>query len=320
MRMTVQGAFTLFCLYVGYRFHNYFLWMTEKTEVFIPKPPSVEAFLPISALMAAKRFFMTGQWDTVHPAGLTIFFAILLMALLFRKGFCGYICPVGFLSALLERFGQRAGLTRAMPDLPHPAVRVLQSAKYLLLAAFLYFILIGMPLREIEAFLASPYNLVADAKMLAFFTGPSGTSLMVLAGLATFSLIIRNAWCRFLCPYGALLGLLALASPVAVSRDAGRCISCRRCTRVCPSGIRVDSRRRMDTPECIGCAACVESCPVPDCLSVRAFGLRLPVRSVALGSVGTLLAFYLWAVTTGHWASDIPPAMLRKLHMMQFGG
>ncbi|GFM35865.1 hypothetical protein DSM19430T_05490 [Desulfovibrio psychrotolerans] len=318
--MAVQGAFTLFCLYAGYRFHSYFLWMTDKTDTFTPKPPSVEAFLPISALMAAKRFFMTGQWDTVHPAGLTIFFAILLTALLFRKGFCGYICPVGFLSALLERLGQRTGLTRTMPNLPHPAAVLLRGPKYLLLAAFLYFILIGMPLREIEAFLASPYNLVADAKMLAFFTSPSRTSLIVLAALAAFSLVLRNAWCRFLCPYGALLGLLALASPVAVSRDAGRCISCRRCTRACPSGISVDSRRRMDTPECIGCAACAEACPVPDCLSLRAFGLRLPVWSVALGSAGVLFALYLWAVSTGHWVSDIPPAMLRRLHIMQFGG
>ena len=37
-------------------------------------------------------------------------------------------------------------------------------------------------------------------------------------------------------------------------------------------------------------------------------------------AVVVLLGAYAWAVYTGHWTSEIPPAMLRRFHMIQFGG
>ncbi|HCG04343.1 MAG TPA: 4Fe-4S ferredoxin, partial [Desulfovibrio sp.] len=95
VRLGVQAAYAIFLLYAGWRFVLYVRWAMGETEDFVPKPPSVEGFLPISALIAFKRLLFTGQWDPVHPAGLFIFMAVLGMAVLLRKGFCGYICPVG---------------------------------------------------------------------------------------------------------------------------------------------------------------------------------------------------------------------------------
>ncbi|MEJ2246406.1 MAG: 4Fe-4S binding protein [Acidobacteriota bacterium] len=103
LRTTVQACFTLFCIFVGYRFYCFYLWTLDRSETFVSRPPSVEGFLPISALLGLKRLALTGQWDPVHPAGLTIFIAALAIAFLFRKGFCGWICPVGFVSNLLEK-------------------------------------------------------------------------------------------------------------------------------------------------------------------------------------------------------------------------
>lgn len=317
LRFSIQAAFTLFCLYVGYRFYGYVTWMTGKSEIMVPKPPSVEAFLPISALMAAKRFFMTGLWDTIHPAGLTLFLAFVLMAALFRKGFCAYICPVGFVSSCVERVGRRLKLSR---DLPPLAARLLSVAKYLMLGRFMWFIVFTMPLAGINGFLNAPYNMVADAKMLQFFLSPTTTTLAVVFGLAVISLVIRNAWCRFLCPYGALLGLASLCSPVTVTRDAAKCISCKACRRICPSGVPVDTRTHMNTPECMGCTACIEACPVDTCMQVRALSRPVPYWTIALGTVALLLAAYIWARMTGHWESAMPLNMLRRLHMMQLGG
>jgi hypothetical protein len=72
LRFAAQAGFTLFCLYAGYRFYGYYLWMMDQSETFVARPPSVEAFLPISALLGLKRFVLTGRWDEIHPAGLTI--------------------------------------------------------------------------------------------------------------------------------------------------------------------------------------------------------------------------------------------------------
>ncbi|OBQ56194.1 4Fe-4S binding protein [Halodesulfovibrio spirochaetisodalis] len=315
IRRVVQCFFLFFCLFIGYRLFQHFLWATGQSSVFIPKPPSVEAFLPISALMAAKRFILTQKWDMIHPAGLTLFFAFIWMSLLFRKGFCGYICPVGFVSNLVEQFGRKLKLQK---ELPVKMERILSIPKYLLLAGFGYFILIKMSTRQIESFLTIPYNYVADSKMLAFFTAPSITTLLVLAVLTILSLFIRNFWCRFLCPYGALLGLCSAFSPTAITRDATSCISCGKCRKICPSAIHVDERISVHSPECIGCTECVGVCPVKGCLTVRAFNKRVPFTTIAIGSLCILLTFYAVAVFTGHWYADTPPQLIQKFHMMIF--
>ena len=317
LRRGIQGAFAVFLAWVGYNFYLYVLWATGQSQTFTPKPPSVEGFLPISELMAARRLFETGQWDAVHPAGLTLFLAIALMALLFRKGFCGYICPVGFVSNLLGCLGQRLGLSRTPPRRVELA---LQALKYIPLALLCYFSLIAMGVDEINAFMGAPFNMVADSSMLFFFLRASATTLLIVGVIVAASLVVRNAWCRFLCPYGAFLGILALASPVAVRRNAATCISCRRCQRACPSAIAVHKQARVNSPECLGCTACIEACPQKDCLQLSAGGSRVPFWTVAAGCIVVLLGAYVWAVYTGHWTSEIPQAMLRRFHMIQFGG
>ena len=317
LRRGIQAAFAVFLTWVGYNFYLYVQWATGKSQTFTPKPPSVEGFLPISELMAARRLIETGQWDVVHPAGLTLFLAIALMALLFRKGFCGYICPVGFVSNLLGRLGERLGLNRTPPRKLELA---LQAIKYIPLALLGYFSLLAMSMDEIEAFMGVPFNMVADSSMLFFFLRASTTTLIVVGVIVAASLVVRNAWCRFLCPYGAFLGLFALASPVAVRRNAATCTSCRRCQRVCPSAIAVHQKTRVNSPECLGCTACIEACPQNDCLHLAAAGRRVPFWTVAAGCLVVLLGAYVWAVYTGHWTSEIPPAMLRRFHMIQFGG
>ena len=317
LRRGIQGAFAVFLVWVGWNFYLHVQWATGKSLTFTPKPPSVEGFLPISELMAARRLFETGMWDVVHPAGLTLFLAIALMALLFRKGFCGYICPVGLASNLLGRLGERLGLNR---NPPRTLELALQAIKYIPLALLCYFSLFAMSVDEIDAFMGAPFNMVADSSMLFFFLRASATTLIVVGVIVAASLVVRNAWCRFLCPYGAFLGILALVSPVAVRRNADACTSCRRCQRACPSAIAVHHKARVNSPECLGCTACIEACPQKDCLQLSAAGSRVPFWTVAAGCLVVLFAAYLWAVSTGHWTSEIPPAMLRRFHMIQFGG
>ena len=315
LRRVIQCLFFYFFFFIGYRLYLHFLWAVGSSSEFIPKPPSVEAFLPISALMAAKRFILTSKWDMVHPAGLTLFFAFIWMAFFFRKSFCGYICPVGFVSNLTEQIGRKFHLQK---EIPPKVERLLFIPKYIILAGFMYFIVIKMSARQIESFLTLPYNYVADSKMLAFFLAPSATTLIVIAVLTVLSLFIRNFWCRFLCPYGALLGLCSTFSPTAITRDPETCIGCGKCQKNCPSAIHVDKKITIHSPECIGCAECVGVCPVQNCLSVRTLNKKVPVTTIALGGVGILLLFYSIAMLTGHWYSEATPELIRKFHMIIF--
>ena len=77
-----------------------------------------------------------------------------------------------------------------------------------------------MSVEGIRAFLESPYGVIADVKMLNLFRLMGVTTAVVLGFLAVASVFVQNFWCRYLCPYGALTGLLALLSPLRIRRDA----------------------------------------------------------------------------------------------------
>ena len=63
LHRAVQYVFLFFFAYVGFRFYAYAQWAMGASADYVPKPASVEAFLPISSLLAAKRFIFTGEFS-----------------------------------------------------------------------------------------------------------------------------------------------------------------------------------------------------------------------------------------------------------------
>jgi polyferredoxin len=305
VRAAVQAAYLLFLVVVGLEFARFFAQVKAGGALTAARPPAVEAFLPISALLGLKRFLLTRYWDEVHPAGLVILVAAIATAFVARKAFCSWVCPVGALSRAVEWLGRRTAWRRRWPAVPRWLDLPASGLKYLLLAFFVWTVA-SMPLEAVEQFLASPYNVVADAKMLLLFRDPSGTTLAVLGGLVVLSLVVKHAWCRWLCPYGALLGIASYLSPLAVRRDPATCNDCRACTRACPVEIQVHARLRVVTPECTGCLSCVSACTVPDCLGVAAPRRRsVPPWLLPAAALGTMLGPWAIARATGFWETSL---------------
>ncbi|MFW5498377.1 MULTISPECIES: 4Fe-4S binding protein [unclassified Maridesulfovibrio] len=314
LRDSIQCAMTLFCIWVGYRFYLFYQWMIGNSDVAVTKPGAVEGFLPISSLLSLKQLFTKGIFDEVHPAGLTIFIAILVMSLIMRKGFCGYLCPVGFIHNLLNKIGRKIGKIITVKGKIEFGMLI---PKYIALAFFIIAIF-KMGGRELDAFIHSPYNFTAEAKMMLFFTDMSMTAALIVGAILILGIFIPYFWCRFLCPYGALLGIIAKVSPIAVKRDEEKCISCGKCNKACPGGIEVDRKQTINSPECVGCTQCINACPVDDCLNVtdRLSRVKLPWYVIAAGSLVILLVYYAAAKFTNHWDSPYPLEMLRKYYMM----
>jgi len=304
-RHLVQAGLLLTVLLIGLQFTRWVHGL-EVGGAVGTRPPGVEGFLPIAALLALRHLLATGTIHPVHPAGLAILLAVLATGLLAKKAFCSWLCPVGTLSEALaglsrRLFGRVLGLPRVI-DLP------LRSLKYLLLAFFAWAVFVTMDSQAVADFLDSPYNRVADIKMLYFFERLSLLGATVLALLVVLSVLVPYFWCRYLCPYGALLGAASLLSPLKVTRDAGSCIDCGLCTKACPSRLPVERLARVRSDECFGCLSCVAACPVTRALRVETpRPWRRGVRPAAFAAVVVVLFVggTLLARASGHWRNAV---------------
>jgi len=268
----------------------------------VPRPESVDAFLPIGALVALKNLALNGVMDTTHPAALVLLLAFLGTSFLLRRGICGWVCPAGTLSEAVSMAGERLlGRTLSLPSFLDSTLRLL---KYLILLFFLKLVLIDMPAEAAAAFLQSPYYKVVDAKLLDFWLEPGRTTLAFLVVLLVLTLLIRNFWCRYLCPYGALLGILAMLGLAEVRREERTCTGCGRCTHACSAGIEVHTKSRVRTPECMGCMKCITTC------RVGALRMSLAGRTLAPATFAALLMLLLFipvllAELLGYWHSGV---------------
>lgn len=304
-RSSVQAAFVLLCIWIGIEFHFFMKWgMSGGTEQFFERPPGVEGFLPISALMGILHWLYSGTLNTIHPAGTVILVSFIVIGLMMKKAFCSWMCPVGTLSESLWMLGQklfkRNFTVWRWLDFP------LRSIKYLLLFFFVYSI--GtMSVMDLETFINSPYNKVADIKMYLFFAEITPFALYTILGLMLASVFIKNFWCRFLCPYGALLGLSGMLAPFRITRIKESCIDCELCTKVCPSNIKVHKLGQVWSDECTSCMRCVEECPVKETLILRTKEKSATVQPWVFGVlvVGTFIAVTGLGMLTGYWQNSV---------------
>jgi polyferredoxin len=236
--------------------------------------------------------------------------SFLIISILFRKAFCSWLCPIGTISEGLWKFGRKYLGNWRIPrwiDIPF------RGLKYLLLSLFLYAVA-GMSTAAIGAFMGSPYGLVADVKMLNFFRFMGQTAAITIAAITALSILFQNFWCRYLCPYGALMGLASLVSPSSIRRDTDSCVDCTKCAKACPSLLPVDKLLTVRSAECTACMECVAVCPARDALRMSFTQRRgLPPWALAAGIAFVFFATVLLSKYAGWWETHIPGELYQHL-------
>lgn len=299
-RWFVKGIFFALFAWLVSRLLAFAAWARGEGP-FVPRPESVAGILPVGHFTSFFGWIKGGGWDTLLPAGLVIIFGALAVSLLFKRGFCAWICPVGTMWETAAAIGRRMiGNTIRLPKWLDIAGRGL---RYMIGFAFFGFVAM-VPLSESVGFRQLPYMWVADIKIIEGFANPVYIVVVLLAFVV--SMLLGPVWCRYLCPLGALYSLVGLASPCAVRRDEDSCIDCSRCNKACHAFVDVQHASTVRAAECDGCMDCVKACPVEGCLEARvAGGPRIKAWVWPLLVVAVWFAIVGTAQLTGNWKTTI---------------
>ena len=264
-----------------------------------------------------------------HSAGWYVLGIILLFGVVLGRTICGWLCPLGLIQELLNRI--------PTPKLRKSRVtRALSWLKYVLLAVFVialplwYGLRYDLPLPGFCKYIC-PAGTFEGAMGLLSNTMPVNTGyfsmlgilftrkfvIMLVIGLAC--VFCYRAFCRFLCPLGAIYGLFNRFNIIGVKVDQGRCNHCGACVRACGMDVR-----RVGDHECINCGKCMDACS-QGAISIKAgkITLKAPAKGCAddgpeapqkrrkLGRIlwGIALAVLCFAVL---WFNVLDPAVKKE--------
>ncbi len=264
-------------------------WIVWSKAVAGPGSASAEAFCPFGGFETAWTWITTGATVShVHTANLVLAGVVVVLALIGRGFFCGWLCPLGSIqeairasaravtsrSTWMRRAGRAIGAR--MPWWPR-VDHVLRYGRYVVLVWAVGGAAITgvMVFREVD-----PWN-----ALLSVAEFEISTAFVILVAVLALSLFVDRPFCRYACPLGAVQGLIGQASPVAVQRNADASLGCRICNDACPMAIEVNRATRVTDTACIGCLECIAACPSQDALALTVtFPTRIPVRSADIPS------------------------------------
>ncbi len=214
---------------------------------------NAERWCPFGGVEAAYTYATEG--NLVCSLGVSNFYilgAVLLMTLLLRRAFCGYVCPIGAISEWLQGGARRLGLRPRR--VPYKLDRALSLLKYAVLAIILFITWRAAEL-HFRAFDPCYALLSRHGEDITFW------AYVVAGAIVLGSLFVMVPFCRWLCPLAAVLNPFSRFGLTRVHRTAHTCIDCGVCARACPMGIQVDRAGPVTAARCTSCFECVDACP-----------------------------------------------------------
>jgi len=283
------------------------------------KPVGVDALCPFGGIETL--------WSLISGAGLLQRIAVssvillamtVILAVVFRRAFCGYLCPLG---AVQEWFGKIGALIwpRKRPEIPAIIDKPARFLKYAILIFFTIWTwqAATLVIRPYDPWVAWMH--LTSAEVLAEF----GIGLGILVVSLIGSIVYERFFCKYLCPMGGFLGAISRFSLFKVRRNESTCIDCKACDKACPVNVTVSTVDVVQDAECINCNECVNVCPVADTLVVsnssewtgatklsanKMMVLVLIISALTVGGA-TLAGAFAWTMPSLAPASESGPVL-----------
>jgi len=261
-RLIQSVCFILFLLlffYVcwPYGLHNYALHLAAKEKIPAESFLAIDPLVSLSTAIAARTWVFSLAWAA----------AIIAICVLFPRGFCGYICPLGSLIDLFDwTISHR--FTRFRPTRDGWWVHL----KYYLLAAILISSFLGVLLSGFVAaipvitrglqFTLAPVQMGAAKGW--YLNPPMNAghwcSIVLLLGVLLLGFLRPRFWCRYVCPTGAVFSISNLLRATERKVESS-CINCDKCVRICPFDAIKPTDYTTGTADCTLCQTCAGVCP-----------------------------------------------------------
>jgi polyferredoxin len=219
--------------------------------------------------------------------------AIISVTLLHGTVFCGWICPTGTVQDLAgwlrKRFPRRqerltrgkligltvfvAGFLVLLAWMGAKRQLLLEDSSVhwaAMLILLCYLVLAGVlddfPSRKLRLFslvaiffTAVSHLVVTSPMHFAFTTRDDKASALTTLVILVSSLFVLRSWCRYLCPWGYLMGFLHRFSRLRIQKMPGQCTECGVCNTTCDVGAIKKGVVRLE--QCQFCYSCVDGCP-----------------------------------------------------------
>lgn len=237
---------------------NHTLAETGK-EIPILSSASLHAICPFGGVETLYQFATTGTFvQKVHEASFVLIIIVFLIAILFGPVFCGWVCPLGTIQEWFGSIGRKLFKKRRYNHfIPVKIDRVLRYTRYLVLAWVIYMTATSGKLifESVDPYFAL-FNFWSSEVAIG--------GLIVLGVTLAGSIFVERPWCKYACPYGAVLGLTNLFRIFSIRRSASTCTSCGVCDNTCPMNINVSSTSNVRNHQCISCLECTSEahCPI----------------------------------------------------------
>ena len=225
--------------------------------------PSLHAVCPFGAVVTIYTYFTEGTFiQKIHQSSFTLMWLVLGLTLLFGPVFCSWVCPFGTVEEFIGKIGKKI-LKKRYNNF---ALSAIDKPLRYLRCVILILVVVNTAISGKLLFSNfDPYF----ALFSIWSSEVTRLSLLVLGLTLIGSLFVERPWCKYLCPYGALLGIFNLFRIIKLKRNEKTCINCKACDRVCPMNVDISTSKVISNHQCIGCLLCTDemACPVNNSLN-----------------------------------------------------
>lgn len=225
---------------------------------------SLHALCPFGGVVTLYNLATLGTFiQKIHMSAVILMGIIFMLAILFGPVFCGWICPLGSAQEWVGKIGKKIFKKRYNKFVPKAIDGYLRYFRYLVLIAV---VIVTSRSGYLMFADIDPYN-----ALFTFWSSEVAPKALIVLGVTLIlSLFVERPWCKYACPYGALLGVSNKFRIFKIRRTPSTCINCKACDKACPMNINVSGETSITDHQCISCMECTSdrSCPVTNTVNL----------------------------------------------------